>query len=90
MEQFQDVLVTTLGVGLVNLVVALLIIIIGYIVARLLAGLVRRLLKRTEVDNRFAKRMSDDFGLPHVNPNLVRSDWLEKFELSANYVSEIL
>jgi hypothetical protein len=67
MEQFQDVLGRTLGEGLVNLVVALLIIIIGYIIARLVAGLVRRILGRFEVDNKIAKRLSDDFDLPHIN-----------------------
>ena len=67
MEEFQTVLQETLGVGLVNLVVALLVIIVGYIVARLLAGLVRRLLKRVEFDNRIAKRVSDDFDLPHID-----------------------
>jgi hypothetical protein len=67
MEEFQTVLQETLGVGLVNLVVALLVIIVGYIVARLLAGLVRRLLKRVEFDNRIAKRVSEDFDLPHID-----------------------
>jgi hypothetical protein len=67
MEQLQDVLIETLGVGLVNLVIALAIIIVGYILARLLAGVVRRLLLRVEVDNRIAKRLSDDFGLPQIN-----------------------
>ena len=67
MDQLQDVLIETLGVGLVNLVIALAIIIIGYIVARLLAGVVRRLLLRVEADNRIAQRLSDDFGLPVIN-----------------------
>ena len=67
METIQDFNLQTMGVGLVNLVIALIIIIVGYIVARILGGLTKRLLNRVEVDNRIANRMSDDFDLPVID-----------------------
>jgi hypothetical protein len=67
MDQFLDLLRDNLGTSLINLLAAILVLIVGYIVARLLAGLTRRILKRLEVDNRIAARLSDDFGLPHVD-----------------------
>lgn len=67
MDQFQEILIDTLGTSLLNLLAALLVLIVGYIVARLLAGLTRRLLKRIDVDNRIATRMSEDFDLPHID-----------------------
>ena len=67
MDQFQEFLVDNLGTSLLNLLAALLVLIVGYIVARLLAGLTRRILKRIDVDNRIATRMSEDFDLPHID-----------------------
>ncbi len=67
MDQIQDFFNSSLGSRLLNLLGALAIIIIGYLVARILAGITRKLLGKVEVDNRVAKRMSDDFDLPNVN-----------------------
>lgn len=67
LDAIYDFILQTLGVGLFNLLTALLIIIVGYILARLLGGLTRRLLKKIDVDNRISKRMSDDFDLPFVD-----------------------
>lgn len=57
-EQLQQFFDTAIGTGLWNLILALLILIFGYIVARIIAGVVRRLLKRTELDNRLADAIS--------------------------------
>lgn len=67
MEQIEGFVRDTLGVGLVNLLVALLILIVGYIVARLLASLTRRLLKRIDLNGRVGNKMSEDFDLPTAN-----------------------
>ena len=48
-----------LGPGIGNLLIALLILIVGYIVARILGSVTRRLLKRTDLDNRLADWLSD-------------------------------
>jgi len=58
MDQIMDFFTTTIGTSLVDLAIALLILLIGYIVARVVAGIVRRLLKRTELDNRIAAALS--------------------------------
>ena len=42
MDQFQEFLLDNLGTSLLNLLAALLVLIVGYIVARLLAALTRR------------------------------------------------
>ena len=67
MEQVQDFLRSTLGASVLNIIIALIIIFVGYLVSRLAAALIRRLLGRVDVDNRIAKRLSDDFGLPEVD-----------------------
>jgi hypothetical protein len=59
LEQIQNFFEGTIGTSLLNLLIALLILIIGYIVARLIAGITRRLLKRTELDNRLADALSE-------------------------------
>ena len=48
------------GSGILNVLAALVILLIGYIVARLIASLVRRLLERTNLDNRLAQTFSED------------------------------
>ena len=48
-----------LGPGIGNLLIALLILIVGYIVARILGSITRRLLNRTDLDNRLADWLSD-------------------------------
>ena len=48
-----------LGISIGNLLIALLILIIGYIVARILGSITRRLLNRTDLDNRLADSLSE-------------------------------
>jgi len=57
-EQLQS-LIAPLGVSVLNLIVALLILLIGYIVARIIGSITRRLLKRTNLDNRLAETLSE-------------------------------
>ena len=48
-----------LGPGIGNLLIALLILIVGYIIARILGSITRRLLNRTDLDNRLAASLSE-------------------------------
>jgi hypothetical protein len=59
MDAIQDFFSQPLGSLILNLVIALLILIIGYIVARILGSLIRRLLNRTQLDNRLADFLSE-------------------------------
>lgn len=52
-------LINLLGASTLNLVYALIILIVGYILARIIASIVRRLLNRTNLDNRLADMLSD-------------------------------
>ncbi|MEA3439189.1 MAG: mechanosensitive ion channel, partial [Chloroflexota bacterium] len=56
---FLDNLIEPLGIGLLNLLIALLILIVGYIAARIVASITRRLLKKTNLDNRLADSLSE-------------------------------
>ncbi len=67
MEQVQDFLRSPLGARVLNIIFALAILLIGYLISRVAAAFVRRLLGRVDVDNRIAKRLADDFGLPEVD-----------------------
>lgn len=60
MQTIQDFFNSVIGASLLNLLLALLILIIGYILARLIAGVVRRLLQRVSLDNRLAAALSDE------------------------------
>jgi hypothetical protein len=57
-DAISDYLFNTAGPGIASLVVALVILVVGYILARLIAGVIRRLLKRTNLDNRLADALS--------------------------------
>lgn len=59
MEQIQSFLTGPVGQLVFNLVAAVLILIVGYIVARIIASIVRRLLKRTSLDDRIAASLSE-------------------------------
>ena len=58
MDQITEFFNSTIGTNLVDLGLALLILLIGYIVARIISSIVRRLLKRTNLDNRIADALS--------------------------------
>lgn len=59
MGPIQEFFTQPLGSMILNLLVALLILIVGYIVARILGSVTRRLLKRTNLDNRLANWLSE-------------------------------
>ena len=48
-----------LGISVGNLLIALLILIVGYIIARILGSVTRRLLRRINLDNRLADSLSE-------------------------------
>jgi hypothetical protein len=59
MDAIQDFFSKPLGITILNLLVAVLILIVGYIVARILGSITRRLLKRTNIDNRLTEWLSE-------------------------------
>ena len=59
MGPIQEFFTQPLGSTILNLLVALVILIVGFIVARILGSLTRRLLKRTNLDNRLADSLSE-------------------------------
>ncbi|MBE2220835.1 MAG: mechanosensitive ion channel [Anaerolineae bacterium] len=74
LEQVQAFFIQNFGVGLMNLLAAIGILILGYIVARILGGLTRRLLNKVQVDDKVTNRLSKDFDLPQVDAeNVVAS-----------------
>lgn len=52
-------LIAPLGVSVWNLIIALLILVVGYLIARIIGSITRRLLKRTNLDNRLADTLSE-------------------------------
>ena len=59
MGPIQEFFTQPLGSTILNLLIALVILIVGYIVARILGSITRRLLKRTKLDNRLAGWLSE-------------------------------
>ena len=59
MDQIQEFFDGTIGTSLLSLFVALLILVVGYILARIIAGITRRLLKKTNLDNRLAGALTE-------------------------------
>ena len=59
MGPIQEFFTQPLGSTILNLLIALLILVIGYIVARILGSVTRRLLKRIDLDNRLAESLSE-------------------------------
>lgn len=59
MDAILDYFTQSFGSFLLDLIIALLILIIGYIVARILGSITRRLLNRTDLDNRLADWLSE-------------------------------
>ena len=71
MGPIQEFFTQPLGSTLLNLLIALVILIVGYIVARILGSITRRLLKRISLDNRLADWLSEpdqrrDFNIENI------------------------
>lgn len=69
-DQLFSPLVPILGVGVVNFLIALIILIVGYIIAKLVERAVVAVLMRTDLDNRLARAMNSD---PEVEPSVERA-----------------
>jgi hypothetical protein len=79
---FQDLLnqlLALLGTNLINLLSALGILIVGWIVARLIAWGVFRLLNRTNLDNRLAGAMAEEEEGTEETPRLNIERWISNF-----------
>jgi len=59
MDPITEFFNSTLGTRLVNFGAGLIILLIGYVVARIIASVIRRLLKRIKLDNRIADALSE-------------------------------
>lgn len=59
MDVIQEFFAQPPGSTILNLLVAILILIVGYIVARILGSITRRLLRRTNLDNRLTEWLSE-------------------------------
>jgi hypothetical protein len=59
MGPIQEFFTQPLGSTILNLLIALLILIVGYIIARIIGSVIRRLLNRTNLDNRLADWLSE-------------------------------
>lgn len=59
MTAIQDFFTQPLGSTILNLLIALLILFVGYIVARILGSITRGLLNRTRLDNRLTEWLSE-------------------------------
>jgi hypothetical protein len=68
MEEFFQQIQNSIGVYLPNLLLAIGILIVGWIVALALSALTRNLLRRTNIDNRIAASVSGD---PNVRPEQI-------------------
>lgn len=74
MEEYFQQIQNSIGTYLPNLLLALGIFILGWIVALALSALTRNLLRRTNLDNRIAASMSGD---PNVQPERIRVErWI--------------
>lgn len=60
MDQINDFISGPIGQGIINFLWALAILIVGYLLARIIASIVRRLLSRTDLDDRLAMALTDD------------------------------
>lgn len=69
-DQLFNPLVPVFGAGVVNFLIALIILIIGYIVAKIIERAVIAVLERTDVDNRMARAMDSD---PEAEPSVERA-----------------
>lgn len=63
MEQIQEFFTGPIGESILAFLGGILLLIVGYIVARLIASVVRRLLQRTDLDNRAAKWFEGEDGI---------------------------
>ena len=59
MNQITEFFESTIGAGLLDLIVGLLILLIGYIFARLIASVIRRILKGSKLDKQIEKTFSE-------------------------------
>ena len=71
-EELFSPLVPVLGEDIVNLIIGLLILIVGYVVAKVAERVVVALLKQTGVDDRLARRMDEGESVPSVERSLGR------------------
>ncbi len=69
-DQLFSPLVPILGVGVVNFIIALIILIFGYVLAKLVERAVLAILTRTNLDNRLARAMDSD---PATEPSVERA-----------------
>ena len=65
MEQLQQFFTRLGPIG--NVILAIILLGVGIIIARIVAGSVRRLLRRTQLDDRLGRTISESTGIPQFN-----------------------
>ena len=60
MEAIQDFFNSSLGATILNVFLAFVILLVGYIIARLVGSVVRRLLEKTSLDDRLAQALAGE------------------------------
>lgn len=74
MEEFVQQIQTSIGLYLPNILLAIVILIVGWIVALALSALTRNLLHRTNLDDRLARTITSD---PTARPEQIRvENWI--------------
>ena len=71
MFDFQEFLYGPIGSGIMSLLTALVILVLGFIVAKIIASIVRSLLKKTDIDNRFANALTEPEQEPIKIENII-------------------
>ena len=83
MNDLLNQLLALVGPNLLNLLSALGILIVGWIVARLIAWGIYRLLKRTNLDNKLAGAMAAEEEAGDETPS---SDFVESLHIGIGYL----
>ncbi len=76
MQQFLTELMGTLGTSLPNLVFALVILIGGWLIALIVSAGIRKLLQKTDIDDRIVEKMGTDKKPANIQPDVIISKFV--------------
>ncbi len=71
MSGFNEFIYGPIGSGIASLLIALAIFVLGFIIAKIIAGVVRSLLKKTDIDTRFAEALTEPGKAPVEIENII-------------------
>ncbi len=76
MQQFLTELMGTLGTSLPNLVFALIILVGGWLIALIVSAGIRKLLQKTDIDDRIVEKMGTDKKPANIQPDVIISKFV--------------